>query len=232
MTSESSRRFTDREVALVLRKASELDEAQGSAGAAGLSLAQLEEIAAEVGIAPEVVRRAVSELDRSGPRGLLSGGPLSHQAIRAVPGELDREALARLIQHVDGSSDQVGQVTEALGGIQWTARDRFRTTQVSLTPSGGETRVRVVERATSRLRRVVHFMPTMVGLALVGGTVGALEPTSGMVAALMAGGAALGAAVGRFVWGRLSAGSAARVERLASGLAQEAEAASPRDEEG
>jgi len=227
MAPDPGRRFTDQEVALVLRKASEMEQVTGIGSAAGLSLTQLEEIAAEVGIAPELVRRAVADLDQGRGPGLLSGGPLARQALRAVPGEVDRDAMARLMQHVEAHSDQVGQVTEALGGSQWTAQDRFRTTQVSIVPSDGETRVRVVERATGRLRRLVHLGPAMGGLALVAGTVGALEPTSGMVAGLMAVGAAVGGTVGRIVWGRLSRESAARVERLAAELAKEAEAAAP-----
>lgn len=222
MNPDQTRRFTDREVALVLRKASELEGTEGAGGTGGLSLEQLEEIAAEVGIAPALIRRAVDDLDAGVGRKLLSGGPLSHQAIRAVPGTIDRSTMAQLMQHVEGVSDQVGVVTEALGATQWTAKDRFRTTQVSLAPDGDETRVRVVERATARLRRIVHLVPTMLGFAVVGGVVGALEPSSGMMAALVAAGAGVGATVGRALWSRLSSGSAARVERLASELARQA----------
>lgn len=230
MTHDPSRRFTDREVALVLRKASELEEVSGTGAAAGLTLTQLEEIAGEVGIAPELVRRAVADLDtRGGAAGVFAGGPLARQALRAVPGELGRDALARLMQHVDANADQVGQVTEALGVTQWTARDRFRTTQVSITPAAGETRVRVVERASPRLRRVAHLVPTMMGLALTAGSSGFLEPRSALLLPLLAAGAAAGAAVGRIVWGRLSRESGARVERLAAELAREAGAAAPKD---
>ena len=47
--SEGSRRFTDREVALVLKRASEIDEAEVAGAASGLSLHDLTEIAGEVG---------------------------------------------------------------------------------------------------------------------------------------------------------------------------------------
>jgi hypothetical protein len=223
LNQDETRRFTDREVALVLRKASDLEEKEGAGAATGLSLRQLEEIAAEVGILPTLVRRAVADMDAGGARPLLSGGPLVRQAIRAVPRELSREAMARMMQHVEGASDQVGVVTEALGATQWTAKDRFRTTQVSITPSEGETRVRVVEHATARLRRVVHLVPTMTALALVGGAAGSLEPGAGVLAGLLALGAAVGGTVGRLIWGRVSAASADRVERLAVELSREAQ---------
>ena len=227
MSTDGSRRFTDREVALVLRKASDLEESTGTGGGTGLSLAELEQIAEEVGISRTLIQKAVADLDAKGPGSFLSGGPMVHQVIRAVRGELDAETMTRLMEHVDGSSDRVGVVTEAVGMTQWTARDRFRTTQVSITPTKGETRVRVVERAAERLWRVVHLVPTMTGAALVAGTIGQFDPSSGMVAAVTAVGAAFGATVGRLVWTRLSSESKARVDRLAAELAQAAEPAAP-----
>lgn len=225
MSTDGSRRFTDREVALVLRKASELEESTGSGGGTGLSLAELEQIAVEVGISPTLIQKAVAELDTKGTGSFLSGGPRVHQVIRAVEGEVDAETMARLMEHVDGSSDRVGVVSQAVGMTQWTARDRFRTTQVSITPNKGETRVRVVERASSRLWRISHIVPTMSGAALVLGTVGSLDPGSGMVTAAAAAGAAVGAAVGRVIWRQLSSASKARVDKLAGELSQAAQAA-------
>ena len=219
---ESERRFSEKEVALVLRHASEM-EAQTSGAGAGLSLRELEDIAAEVGIAPELVRRAVADLDR-GPRRNPLAGAASHEVIRAVPGELGREEMARLIQLVDRKSDLVGEVSEALGTTRWTARDRFRATQVAITSAKGETTVRVVERATSRLRRALHAAPTVSGAALAVGVFGQLSPSGAAAAGLAALGAALGALAGRLLWGRLSRDRAARVDRLAAELAGEAAA--------
>lgn len=225
MPDDASRRFTDKEVALVLRKASELEESEGAGGGAGLTLGELEQIATEVGIDPDRVRRAVQEMDTRSDAGVLSSAPRVHQSVRAVQGKLDTDATAELIRHVDGSSDQVGVVTQALGATQWTARDRLRTTQISIRPSEGETQIRVVERASSRLWRLTHLAPTGFGVALVAGTVGAMGPSSGMVASLMAVGGLAGAAVGRFLWGRLSAASRGRVDRLAETLTREAASA-------
>lgn len=62
--SDGSRRFTDQEVALVLRRASELDEAGPSeASGGGLSLEDLRDIAREVGISPQAIARVVRIVD-------------------------------------------------------------------------------------------------------------------------------------------------------------------------
>ena len=226
MDSDGSRRFTDREVAIVLKKASELEDREGDGRGSGLSLEELEDIAAEVGISREVMGRAVAHLDSRPKRlGPLRGGPLTHRAIQAIPGELDEAARARLIQYVDSTSDAVGTTSEALGSTQWTSGDRFRTTQVSITPARGETSVQVVERATSRLRRLVHFLPASLVAAVTAGSIGSIgayDPSSGAVAALIALGFVWGGAVGRIGWGWLSAQSAERVERLVGELSSQA----------
>ena len=90
MTSDGSRRFTDREVAMVLRKASEIEEREGSAGSGGLSLEDLQEIAREVGIAPEAIAKAVDGLDTGRVRThLLAGAPAAHDNALAFLAEMD-----------------------------------------------------------------------------------------------------------------------------------------------
>ncbi len=221
---DANRRFSEREVALVLRKATEMEEHEAPSGS-GLSLRDLEQIAGEVGISPAIIQRAVAELDRKGGAvNPLAGAPLSHEAIRAVAGELGPDGMATLVAAVEGGSDQVGEVTEALGTTRWTARDRFRTTQVAITSAKGGTTVRVVERASARLKRIMHAVPAAWGAMLGTVVFRATDPSAALVVATLAGSAAVGGLLGRFAWSRMSAARAARVERLAAELAQEAEA--------
>jgi len=77
--SEASRRFTDREVAPVLRSATELDDQDGSADGSGvgLSLEELREIAREVGISRPAIDRAVDGLDTLAVASLGIGSALA-----------------------------------------------------------------------------------------------------------------------------------------------------------
>lgn len=225
---EPDRRFSEREVALVLRKATEMEGQEGPSGS-GLTFRELEQIAGEVGIAPELIRRAVADLDRTSRRSPLGGVPPVHESIRAVAGELGPEGVAALVAAAERRIELVGEVTEALGTTRWTARDRFRTTQVAISSARGETTVRVVERASARLKRVLHAMPTLTGAALAtavfsSADIGALGGAGPVGLAVV--GAAAGAVVGRLLWGRAAAARAARVERLAAELAREAEGSS------
>ncbi|MEM7417658.1 MAG: hypothetical protein AAF389_19375 [Gemmatimonadota bacterium] len=226
--SDSSRRFTDREVALVLKRASEIDEVSEarSGPAGGLSLSDLSEIAAEVGISKEALQRAVSTLERGGPsRSVLEGAPLVRRAVHAVPRALGESDIAELMRHVDARAEGAGTVTEALGSVRWAAADRFVGTQVTVTPKGGQTSIDVMEKTPARLRRVVHFLP--VAWSLIG-ALPLMEATPGVLPTIAIGAAALvaGTAVGRAAFSLLSNRSEARVKRLAADLADAANRAS------
>lgn len=85
-------RLDEDQIALVLRRATELDE-QAHAGQAGLDLLRLEEAAVEAGLSRQSVRRAVAEL-RAGTLALDVGeqarrsglGPTTLTVSRCVPG--------------------------------------------------------------------------------------------------------------------------------------------------
>ncbi len=217
--SERSRRYTDREVALVLRRASELDDSEGP-GSGGLSHRDLTEIAAEVGISPAAIDRAIASLDRGRDFGpALTGAPLVRKAVHAVPATLREEDIAHLIRLVDERTDAAGSVTEALGSVRWTSSDRFKSTRVSITPGEAETAIEVVEKVTPRLRRVIHLIPPVWGVALSGAILSGMPPSAGGTAMTVGLGVAAGVAVGRGAWNLLSRQSERRVRRLAERLA-------------
>jgi len=221
--TENSRRFTDREVAMVLHKASEIDEAQGDGSGSGLSLDDLTEIAKEVGISSAAIHRAVAGLDRRRPVSpTLAGAPLIRKAVHAIPGELNEQAIARLVRLVDERADGAGTISEALGSVRWTSSDRFKSTRISITPGGGETSIEVVEKVVPRMRRIMHLVPAAWASMFVGSFVAASQlPPGGSVAAAAIG-LAVGVAVGRAAWNLFSAQSGRRVQRLAEELATEA----------
>ncbi len=229
MGVDPSRRFTDREVAIVLRRASEIDDAEGSGAVGGLTLDDLEEIAREVGISPTAIERAVSALDHGREPGPgWAGAPLVRKAVHAVPGELTREAMAGLVRVVDERTDTTGTISEALGSVRWTSSDRLKSSLVSLTVGSGETRIQVVEKAVPRVRRVFHLLPAAWAVMIAAPLIGGAGLGAAATAAAVAGSLVAGAAVGRGAWTLVSGLSARRVERLGSALAVEARQATER----
>ena len=219
MTDPGERRFTDPEVALVLKRAADLEERRGGAGGVGLTLSQLEGIAREVGMDPALVAEAARDLaiNPGGPRSLL--GPSAMQrSVETVPGRLDEAALRELIDVVDSMVPQEGIVTTALGSVRWTGRDRFKGTQVAVGPAGEDTRIQVTQRYRARIRRLLHLLPgAMFGvwsLPIAGAL--ALGPVG--VAGVVAGAGLLGVGLGRGIWRHLARQSENDVKRLIAEL--------------
>ncbi len=216
------RRYSDREVALILRRAAEMEDREGVAVTArGVSLQELEQIAQDVGLDPARIRRAALELQTR--RSLRESTPLgpapSRTAVVALDATVAGDALRDLVRVIDDEVDSPGTVTEALGAVRWTARDRFLTTQVAIAPAPEGTTVKVHERIDPRVRGLLHFVPggwgAILGIAIAGSTGVAALPAVGVVAAC----ALAGGAAGRGVWEILSERSRRRVDALAETLA-------------
>lgn len=228
MVDQGHRRFTDQEVALVLRRAAELEErkAQPQMITRGLTLAQLQEIAAEVGIRPDIVAQAAAELQVRRRNVSIFGPPTVSKQIRAIPRKLSADEVQRLIQLVEASDVGTGTVTEALGSVRWTSvtgGQRLQsTTQVVITPGEDETQIQVTQRQPARLPALLHLLPAgwgaMGGVAVMGSLGLAAVPAFAAVVS----GMVVGGAVGRGLWYLAAGRTARRVARLAGELAEEA----------
>ncbi|MDX1392792.1 MAG: hypothetical protein R3195_00305 [Gemmatimonadota bacterium] len=219
MTPERS--YSDREVALVLRRAVEIETTAGGAG--GVAESEIVEIAREAGIGSDAVRRALDELEASAS---VSGSsffpPASRRATHETAAALDRVALSRLVGAIEDRVGEPGAVTEALDTVRWTSRSSAATTQVTVSQADGRLRVGVHERVNDRARRLMYILPTnlvAMGALVTAGSLGVGGP--GLVGILVAGGLA-GLAAGREVARVFSRRSAERVERLAAAVATDA----------
>ena len=225
----TNRRFSDKEVALVLRRAIELEEASPSSEiqtTRGLTLEELREVAREAGINPNLVTRAAAELrEKPGPEPFSVGGPsLVKQEVRVLPGEASREDMGELMRVVDAEVAAQGTVVEALGAVRWTSNGRFLNTQVSVEPADGETLLRVEERYSDTVRGPLHGIPA--AWALIIGLAAGLDGMSlalpiALVVAVVLG--MLGWGVGDLVWRGVAARSGTRVRVLADHLTTEAD---------
>ena len=224
----TDRRLSEKEVALVLRRAVELEEDSPSSNlpsARGLTLPELQEIAREAGINPNLVTQAVAELsEKPGLEPFSIGGPsTTKKEVRVLPGRLSREGMGELMRIVDQEVAAHGTVVEALGAVRWTSSGWLLNTQVSVEPTNGETLLRVEERYSDSVRGPLHGIPTfwglILGLGLSLGEFGVALPVALVIAVA---GAALGWLSGDLIWRGVAAGSGKRVSSLVDRLANEA----------
>lgn len=224
----SERQFSEKEVALVLRRAVELEEASPTSGlpsGRGLTLKELQEIAGEAGINPTLVTQAVAELsEKPGLEPFSIGGPsTTKKEVRVLPGEASREDMGELMRIVDTEVAAQGTVVEALGAVRWSTSAWALNTQVSAEPGDGETLLRVEERYSESVRGPLHGIPASWGLVIGLGVSleswGLALPVALVIAVAWG---ALGWITGDLIWRGVAAGSGKRVRRLADHLTTEA----------
>ncbi len=147
------RRYTDDEVGEILKRATDIQhrEAPPKAGSTGLTLAELQEIAAEAGIDPRHLQRAAADLDSEPPSSLgtaLAGAPLTVRVERVLPGEFDEQDFERLLPEIQQASAGHGNATMVGRTLTWSSEtsQRHRSLQITVSSMGGETLVRAEER--------------------------------------------------------------------------------------
>lgn len=149
-----TRLYDEKEVAALLKRATELsrEDPASRAAAGGMSLAELEDIAREAGIDPALLRRAAHELNSG-------GGPLrgwdrffgeATTLVREteVSGELPQEAFEHIVTVIQRRSDTHGHPSMLGRTLTWQSENKnnTRTLQVIVSSRDGRTTIRVEER--------------------------------------------------------------------------------------
>jgi hypothetical protein len=215
----SDRRFTDEEFALILRAATEIQAQRGASGppastGTGTSLEEIQAIAQEVGIDPEVVAEAASRLvaGGEGKEGFLT----THYLLSdTVPGKLSDDGRVAVLQAIREASAIHGDGDVSGVGVEWSS-PKNDTTQfrVSVYDVQGRQEVRVsVDRKGTAI--LTHLPPTVLGFVAGMGAAEALAPGSGWITAgIVAGGVGGGLALGRTIWRVTARRTRERAERI------------------
>jgi len=229
--SDNERRYSEEEFALVLSLASEVESGPGerpSPPREGLTLSEIREIAAEVGIDPERVSRAVALLpsgdDSAGARFL--GGTPRHRLEHSIPGLVPAADLSRVIGVARKFVAAQGETREVLGGLEWTGNTGMASYGASVTPGEGETTLQTWTDRTETMMGIFGGVGLGVGgavaLVLVKTVFG--ESDAGIVAGLLTG-LPTGLVFARALWKRSATKYREGLMRLLEAMSTEAEAA-------
>lgn len=179
--SDKARHYSEKEVGRLLKYATDLqqaDEAGGPGGqeGGGMTLATLQEVAAEVGIEPRYIQLAAARVDSSEATGLghsLAGTPLLLRAVRVIPGELREEDCEQIVTEIEMAIEIPGTPSMVGRTLTWrsaTSAHQSRSLQVTVASRNGETRIQARERlhnyAGSLYGGVVCGAGTGVGLGV------------------------------------------------------------------
>jgi hypothetical protein len=236
-----SRRFNEKEVALIIKRASELQQNEATPDSiTGMSLAELEQVAREAGLDPELVRRAASDLDTrvtdQTPNRFL-GAPTVLRLERTIDGEVPTDEYEPLVLEIQGLLGEVGSASTIGRSLQWTVqsaarrRASTRTVQVTISPRNGRTTIRIEERLGGLAGGL--FGGLMGGLG--GGTTG-ISAGIGMgvlhswaaFAGIWGGVVAGSYLLARTIFGRVARGRGEALQNLMSRLVEHASATAVR----
>lgn len=146
--------YGEKEIGRILQRATELQHAEPTAPAAGVTLAELEEIAIEAGIDPSYLRRAAVEIDAGVSESTLwtrvVGDELMLVRELSLQGELPASGFERIVGAIQANSREHGQPSLLGRTLTWRAEtaNKLRTVQITVTSRDGRTDLRLEENLT------------------------------------------------------------------------------------
>ncbi|MBT8338049.1 MAG: hypothetical protein KJO11_15780 [Gemmatimonadetes bacterium] len=196
------RRYDEKEVSRLLERASELQRSRPTApDPTGLTLAELQEIAAEAGLDPEHLQRAAVELDRpevagGGVGASLAGAPTRVLLERTLPVEVSPAVFDQLVPIIQIAADAPGQASQVGRSLTWHSQNPSnpRTLQILVSVQDGHTSIRIDERyggwAGALFGGVMGGVGGGVGIGVggaLGGILGSTALAIGFPAAILTG---------------------------------------------
>jgi serine/threonine protein kinase len=180
-TVTARRKYGEGEVQEIMRRATEM-EASNPTGA--LTIGGVEAIAAEVGVAPELVRSAARSLvaPSRGPVpadpnrwSRILGAPSAIAFERTVEGELAESMFPDVVDEIRRIMQHVGQVSQLGRSFTWImARTvgRQRDVEVSVTARGGITRITIRENLAPSIGAIFGGIGGGLGGGMLGPMIG------------------------------------------------------------
>jgi hypothetical protein len=203
------RRYSDEEFALILRKASEISEVGDGSHPDGLSLSEIQQIAAEAGIDSSAIARAAAGLPEQSRDKVAAiiGGPLMYRHERTLPGKISEEGLSKILQTVRRTASRQGETKHVLDSLEWqTEWDEPSQIFVNVSARDSGTTIEVVgdRRTAGALTVLLPTIGSFMGSMILGEKV--IEPTTALgVVGILGGVFGSAAIVSRSLWSRTSA---------------------------
>jgi len=222
-------RFSEEEVQQVLRRAAQLQQRDSRVptDVRALSLAELEQIAADSGIDVQQIHRAVLELQgrRLRGRSVLLGAPARVHLERVVDRESPSSAFEPIVSQINRALGTAGQVS-ALGGMLTWSAPNTSSGPVEITISqveGGRTRIGLDASFGGLLGATFGGIGGGLGVGLGGALTAAIgQLTQSWGAATASLGLALGLALllARFVYATIVRRRIRQLEQLIDQLSE------------
>lgn len=187
----------------------------------GTTLSELQAIAQEVGVDPDLVTAAAHQL-ATGPEGIIEhllGGEVRRDIRLVHEGPMSPTAMQALVMTIRSAMQHQGTTREVLGALEWSSVGQPSQVAVTARTEDDRTVVQVVaDRSAAANLTVVGSVGLGVFAAAITGAI--VEPAALGGIALMGSGVVAGAGLARAVWQRTSRNFQKKLERLTSAIRQ------------
>lgn len=227
-------RYSEKEVREILARAVEDRGSRALNSAEGLTLAELKEVGAEVGIDGASLERAALAVRNTAPNryaGII-GAPTSLEVNRSVPIDLDPEIMPDLVAVIRRGMGRSGELAEVHGMVEWRATGEAGERVISLASRNGSTTI----QGSADLRNAAIAGYTPVGIfSIIGAVITFISAANngsalGLLLALTI--VPLVYMIVRTVLGRFVSGEERRLEEVVDQIGQAILAAGPPEEGG
>jgi hypothetical protein len=173
---DRGRRYNEKQVGSLIQRATELHEERTGESERGLTLAEIEKIAAELGLPVQDMRTAALEMESeaTGDSGLDRRFSVSQALV--VDGEMTEDQWSEFLLELRSFTGRSGTVTDIGKAREWThylgeGSDgvNFTRTQVLVQPKKGQTSVQIQDHfGIGRLFYPIGFVTGAVGMLIIG----------------------------------------------------------------
>lgn len=160
------RRFNEREVAEIVRLATEGRAAPATAD--GMTLAEIQAVVGELGLDSTAVAEAADQVQAGLPETHVSGGQV--EFLRTYDGELDDAGWEEIILLLRRRTGSTGEVSVRGSTREWSAgKADIEQNHFSATVKNGRTRVRLSQDGTGMtvLIWIMTALPILMGPAII-----------------------------------------------------------------
>ncbi len=141
----NNRLYTEKEISKILKKAGEIQASEREKVTVGLSLEEIQQLAEEVGLEPDIIAQVAGKLDEeSEPEPGFFGSLLMPTKIdleQVIPGNISEDEWPEIVSMIEratsksGSSSQIGKL------LEWTEDSRHSKQKLSVIQGDNQTKV-------------------------------------------------------------------------------------------
>lgn len=168
------RLFSQKEIQGLLKKATELQKKDVlNKNEEGLTLEEIEQIAADSGIDPVYIREALAggaSASGSEKKFHILGAPISIEVGREVPETMSPEEWEQVVHEARRTLQKSGGIVQKLGNsLEWESPDKkFILTSLTATPSKDRTRF-FISSHFGKVAFLMYYIVGMISMITIGG---------------------------------------------------------------